>query len=269
LYINKEKSVHNFKLFVYGTLKRGQYNHSVLEAHCTLLEELTLPRKGIMFHADAFPVLCMDEPLTPIMGEIYDCPREILARTDRLEGYPDLYDRHQLAIPPYGLVYVYVQNKTDCDSYKKIIPDGNWKGSGLRTTAVQWLGWGKGAVGLDINNELPWATEDRREKPMFETFISVQSLENKEEFFIVNTITGQNFGPYKHKGWMTSDEGVRKPKISPAVSAEVQKVMNPDKRAVSYLPVPSTQNTTPIPVTIITKDVCVEKHIIGPGAVGA
>jgi len=99
------------KVFVYGSLKQGFYNHSLLEQEGVKLlgmgtvSDLVLvdlgyypgaiPRKGSMIH-----------------GELYDINESVLANLDVLEGHPNYYRRELRLVQREGepgvMAYVYV-----------------------------------------------------------------------------------------------------------------------------------------------------------------
>ena len=86
-------------VFVYGTLKCGHYNHSVLGDSQFMGEYKTAERWGLV-NLGAFPGLVAG-PLS-VKGEVYDVDEATLKRIDRLEGVGyGLYMRHK--IPIYNL----------------------------------------------------------------------------------------------------------------------------------------------------------------------
>jgi gamma-glutamylaminecyclotransferase len=79
-------------VFVYGTLRKGFGNHSLLE-HQTLKGKALTKYKYVMY-ASGIPFVKSDEAVTPIVGEIYELDGvEALKRLDRLESHPDFYKR--------------------------------------------------------------------------------------------------------------------------------------------------------------------------------
>ncbi len=82
------------RIFVYGTLKRGQCNNYLLQTS-KLIGETTV--KGTMYNWGAIPAITLkgnDE----VRGEVYEITSETLNRLDVLEGYPLLYDRTQVKV---------------------------------------------------------------------------------------------------------------------------------------------------------------------------
>lgn len=93
------------KIFVYGTLKEGHYNHS-------LLEEIGAEKVGDTVTEPAYTLVDLGSfPMVyrhgkaAIKGEVYKVTD--LAPVDHLEGYPNLYDRIQINTK-YGKAWMYV-----------------------------------------------------------------------------------------------------------------------------------------------------------------
>lgn len=87
-------------VFVYGTLKRGGYNHHLLGASRQVSPEATLGYAR-MHDIDAFPAV--ERVASPgetdyVEGEVYEVTDEVRARLDRLEGHPRMYRREMLQV---------------------------------------------------------------------------------------------------------------------------------------------------------------------------
>jgi len=100
-------------VFVYGTLKRSERNHSVILGlngkFITTTE--TVDKYPMVLEKEPFPYL-FEEPGTgeKIRGEIFDIPVEHLNKLDQFEGSPDLYYRGTIVVILNGvntLVSVY------------------------------------------------------------------------------------------------------------------------------------------------------------------
>ena len=80
-------------VFVYGTLKRGQGNHRLLDnrsefvADARIGNEFTAYSKGI-----GYPFMA-ESPGAGCAGEVYRVNDDVLANLDRLEGHPRYYER--------------------------------------------------------------------------------------------------------------------------------------------------------------------------------
>ena len=86
------------RVFVYGTLRRGQRNHGLLASSRFVGEAATL-RPFWMITTGPFPVL-LDQvpddfgvPALAVSGEVYHVDDAVLAELDRLERLGIAYDR--------------------------------------------------------------------------------------------------------------------------------------------------------------------------------
>ena len=84
------------RVFVYGTLKRGFWNHHLLE-QCTYLgEAVTL--KEFALYVDTIPFVIKDQPVSRICGEVYEVDEQVLMRLDQFEGHPHWYRREKISV---------------------------------------------------------------------------------------------------------------------------------------------------------------------------
>ncbi len=84
-------------LFVYGTLKRGFYNHYYLEkaefvGEATTVEKFSLYVKGFI------PYVLKSPKVSYIKGEVYLIDEETLQNIDLLEGHPYEYYREKTLV---------------------------------------------------------------------------------------------------------------------------------------------------------------------------
>ncbi|EGV18236.1 gamma-glutamylcyclotransferase family protein [Thiocapsa marina] len=110
------------RVFVYGTLLRGEVNHHLLAP----AEYLGAHRTAACFSLyllRAYPGAVRGGG-TAIHGEVYGVDRAGLRRLDRLEDYPTLYDR-QLLATPYGRAWIYLFRGSVRD--RPLIPGGDWR----------------------------------------------------------------------------------------------------------------------------------------------
>lgn len=78
-------------VFVYGTLRRGQSNHLLLESSPHLGDTRV---RGRMFSLGAYPAITLRaEPSESVYVEAYRVTDKTLAELDRLEGHPTFYTR--------------------------------------------------------------------------------------------------------------------------------------------------------------------------------
>lgn len=114
------------KLFVYGTLKKGFYNHVLLEKSKFLGHHIT-GNEFTMVDLGAYPAL-LEEGTTPITGEVYEITSPIAHNIDRLEGYPHFYQRKEIDTP-YGKARVYYMDSAEMfEKDVDVIEEGVWRG---------------------------------------------------------------------------------------------------------------------------------------------
>ncbi|WP_254842752.1 gamma-glutamylcyclotransferase [Bacillus sp. MRMR6] len=119
------------KVFVYGTLRKGEVNHHLLrQAACMAEQAWAL---GTLYDTGyGYPAM-KGEANSNVYGELYEVAEKELARLDILEDYTEggkdnLYERIQQTVyTDHGPLqaYLYVTNKEDL--LKKKIPNGDWK----------------------------------------------------------------------------------------------------------------------------------------------
>jgi gamma-glutamylaminecyclotransferase len=84
-------------VFVYGSLKRGFYNHSLLNGQKFIGPGKTVLPDFTMFNVGAFPgVVQMGNDF--IYGELYDIDGDALEGLDYLEGHPNFYCREVVQV---------------------------------------------------------------------------------------------------------------------------------------------------------------------------
>lgn len=113
---------------VYGSLRKGMGNHSLLKPGLkdksvlhSMNEKLDIPAK-LYDTGCGFPALVPDAEGQRITVEVYKVNDQYLQRLDELEGYPDMYDRTQVMIGQHPS-WVYFQKQKQ-DGYKHI--QGDW-----------------------------------------------------------------------------------------------------------------------------------------------
>src|SRR5207248_3399857 len=79
-----------FRLFVYGTLKRGGCRHRLLAGQRFLGETRTRPRYAL-FDLGAYPGLVPEAEGESVHGELYEVDAGLLAVLDEEEGAPELF----------------------------------------------------------------------------------------------------------------------------------------------------------------------------------
>lgn len=119
-------------VFVYGTLKKGQPNHHILDSPgCYFIGEASLPTdQWEMYNLGAYPAITMATgPCEKIRGEVYEVDEKTFNKLDWLEGYPDLYDRAWEVIEydsPKELDWAWVYYMPKAPTRRTPILDGVW-----------------------------------------------------------------------------------------------------------------------------------------------
>lgn len=86
-------------VFVYGTLRKGYWNHRLLEHIDTFDAALTV--EEYKMYASGIPYV-IDERDTRIVGELYKVDEETLMYLDGLEGHPNAYERKVIEVETLG-----------------------------------------------------------------------------------------------------------------------------------------------------------------------
>ncbi len=91
-------------VFVYGTLKRGFYNHILLENSEFIGDVVTKNKYPMVNVEEHFPYLINDIGIGHnIIGELFKINDETFTKLDILEGYPDLYTRETIKVISFGI----------------------------------------------------------------------------------------------------------------------------------------------------------------------
>jgi len=110
------------RVFVYGTLRRGEVNHRLLSGADPLGEHRTEPCFSL-YDLGPYPGLTRHGK-TAILGEVYRTNSACLRRLDRLEDYPRLYTRVQIPTP-WGPAWIYCYRGHIRD--RPLIRSGDWR----------------------------------------------------------------------------------------------------------------------------------------------
>jgi gamma-glutamylcyclotransferase (GGCT)/AIG2-like uncharacterized protein YtfP len=101
------------RVLVYGTLKRGYGNHSVLGDSKFIGNAVTVDSTYSLYDLGYYPGLKMSGD-NKITGEVYEVDNpEIAQNLDYLEGYPSLYTKADVEVEVDGQVFeatTYVYN---------------------------------------------------------------------------------------------------------------------------------------------------------------
>lgn len=112
------------KILVYGTLRKGEGNHSLLR-DSKLLETVRVPGYR-MYSNGGFPYsVPVDDESCVITGEIYHVNDAVLEDLDGLEGVKyGHYDR--VGVKGYEDVELYVPHDIDRVLHLQVVKDGDW-----------------------------------------------------------------------------------------------------------------------------------------------
>lgn len=120
------------KVLVYGTLKKGFGNHRLIERAYGILQYkgvVRLPFK--MVSLGGFPALIPTTEVHEIECEIYEVDDECFASLDRLEGYPNFYEREWVRTPVgYSWVYFLPDERDHAPEVNKTEGVFNWTKGG-------------------------------------------------------------------------------------------------------------------------------------------
>jgi gamma-glutamylcyclotransferase (GGCT)/AIG2-like uncharacterized protein YtfP len=112
------------RVFVYGTLLRGQPNHRLLERAMFIGEACTEARFALV-DMGPFPAMT-GGGATRIVGELYAVDASTLSALDRLEGHPRFYRRQRIRIENAGVAYAYLVTAEQARGLPVIV-SGDWR----------------------------------------------------------------------------------------------------------------------------------------------
>lgn len=120
------------KVFVYGTLLRGQSNHILLES-ATYLGRTKTSAGYSMFAGNHYPAV-IHEGFAEIHGEVYEVTAEQLTRLDALEGYPDYYGRESVELANGMTALLYLMSP---ERMQGLVANASWS----RVEGGDWVAW--------------------------------------------------------------------------------------------------------------------------------
>jgi len=120
------------RVFVYGTLKKGEANHYALSGEdCTLLGTAILNGNYQFNDLGWYPAVIEvpGEVHTSIRGEVYEISPEVLSALDIIEGHPHYYRRSKLPkIGRFKNTWVYTLPNGFAGQGEPVRDGGNWSG---------------------------------------------------------------------------------------------------------------------------------------------
>jgi gamma-glutamylaminecyclotransferase len=108
------------RVFVYGTLLRGEPNHRLLTSALFVGGAHTEPAFDLV-SLGPFPTM-VEGGETSIAGEVYEVDPATLGALDRLEGAPSFYQRHAVRLEDGSEVQTYLLQ--ECRKSKDCHPIG-------------------------------------------------------------------------------------------------------------------------------------------------
>lgn len=131
-----EQGVVHYKVFVYGTLKKGGFLHRKVR-DCEFVGNDSLKGYHMLDCSGAFPAIYLTaaEDDNIVYGEVYSVPQDTLNHLDTVEGVPRLYRRTVVQLEEYGAAECYVQDFPSYRAEFERILGGRWNISGKQTTA--------------------------------------------------------------------------------------------------------------------------------------
>lgn len=110
-------------IFVYGTLRRGQYNHHLL-SHSTFVDFVQTAPQFTLVDMGDYPAL-VHGGHTAVVGELFDINLITLARLDLLEEVPELYRREQLTLSQ-GVIAMTYTLPSHFAAGAQVVESGDW-----------------------------------------------------------------------------------------------------------------------------------------------
>ena len=110
------------KLFVYGTLMKGESNHLWLDSVEFLGQDEV--QNAEMFDLGAYPMMLSGKGI--VRGELYHVPLKTVLLLDELEGHPNYFHRDWLRLKSGTEALVYL-GKKEIALEHPLIPSGQWR----------------------------------------------------------------------------------------------------------------------------------------------
>lgn len=114
------------RLFVYGSLLRGEPNHTFLERARYLGDARTAPEFELVDLGD-YPAMVRGGA-TAIVGEVYELDPQTLRVVDELEDHPEYFRRSLVRLEDGTQIESYLLPDSQADFYPRI-PSGDWRGA--------------------------------------------------------------------------------------------------------------------------------------------
>ncbi|MCH9651467.1 MAG: gamma-glutamylcyclotransferase [Deltaproteobacteria bacterium] len=113
-----------FRLFVYGTLLRGESNHSLL-GHARFVGETATQPGYRLVDVGGYPGMFTDGEEV-VVGELFEVDGATLEAVDELEGHPDYYRRIRIPLADRSEAWAYLLPPSAATEYPAI-EGGDWR----------------------------------------------------------------------------------------------------------------------------------------------
>lgn len=113
------------QIFVYGTLRRDGRLHGYYMDKATFQRMVKTAPKFTLYSLGGCPGL-VEGGTTAVVGEVYECPAEVVEYLDRLEGHPHCYERKVIDLEDGSRVQAYVLPMRKTFARNAIIQSGDW-----------------------------------------------------------------------------------------------------------------------------------------------
>ncbi len=110
------------RLFVYGSLKRGELHHDEMAGACFVRETRTAARYTLL-DVGPYPAL-VGEGDTAVEGEVYEVDAALLRRLDEFEEHPEVYRRATIELEDGARAIAYLFRASAGDP--RVIAGGRW-----------------------------------------------------------------------------------------------------------------------------------------------
>ncbi len=109
-------------VFVYGSLRRGEYNHRLL-AGAEYAGEARVAGFDL-YSLGAYPMAIAADGT--LVGEVYHCPAPLLRQLDRLEEHPHVYRRQWVTLTDAREAWLYV-GRVELVAGRPRLDHGDWR----------------------------------------------------------------------------------------------------------------------------------------------
>ena len=114
------------KIFVYGSLMRGESNHGLLNnEYSTFLSKGITQRGYSLYDLDGFPGM-VEGGTSAVLGEIYEICAFTRSRLDQLEGHPQFYKRTLIELQDGEKIETYILDSAYIEGCP-VIKSGDWR----------------------------------------------------------------------------------------------------------------------------------------------